>query len=247
VIADDDGAVRIITLNRPARLNAFTAQSYRSLADVLDTADRDPRVRVALLVGSGRAFSSGVDLDALTAAGAGGAAREGRNEFAETFDRLLHCLMAFGKPLLAAVHGVAVGFGATILLHCDIVLVADDARLRMPFTDLGTTPEAGSSALLPMQVGPQHAADVLYTSRWVDGAEAVRIGLAARSYPADRLRDEAGQLAQEIAARPPEAVAAAKRLIRAGRAGTTQAALDREREESGRLHAVLGPLRRGPT
>jgi enoyl-CoA hydratase/carnithine racemase len=242
VITDDEGPVRVITLNRPARLNAFTAESYQALADTLVAADQDPGVRVVLLVGAGRAFSSGVDLDALSAAAAG---PDGdRDKFGTTFDRLLSSLMAFSKPLLAAVHGVAVGFGATILLHCDIVLVAEDARMRMPFTDLGTAPEAGSSALLPMLVGHQHAADVLYTSRWVDGPEAVQIGFAARTYPADRLRHEADALAGEIAARPPEAVVAAKRLIRAGRAELTQAALDREREASGRLHAVLGPLRR---
>jgi enoyl-CoA hydratase/carnithine racemase len=124
VITADEGWLRVITLNRPERLNAFSADSYRSLAAALDAAGQDAGVRVALLVGAGRAFSSGVDLDALAAAATS-------REFADTFDLLIDSLIAFPRPLIAAVHGVAVGFGATILLHCDIVLVADNARLRM--------------------------------------------------------------------------------------------------------------------
>ncbi len=94
-------------------------------------------------------------------------ARAGR-QLSQTFDVLIEALAAFGKPLVAAVHGPAVGFGATILLHCDIVLVADDTRMRFPFSSLSTAPEAASSALLPAIVGPQRAAELLFTSRWID-------------------------------------------------------------------------------
>ncbi len=238
VLTADDGALRVLTLNRPARLNAFTADSYRCLATSLDAADEAPDVRVVLLLGAGRGFSSGVDLDAIPTDG------DPSSELAETFDQLLESLLVFSKPLLAAVHGVAVGFGATILLHCDVVLVADDSRIRMPFTALGTAPEAGSSLLLPELIGLPAAAELLFTSRWLDGAEAVRLGLAARSCPGAALPDEARALAGAIAEQPPAAVAAVKRLIRSGRSDAVQAALRREREAARSLSAALGPIRR---
>jgi enoyl-CoA hydratase/carnithine racemase len=182
ILFRDDGRVRIVTFNRPDRVNAFTASAYRSLARVLNEADTAGDVSVVLMQGSGRGFSSGVDLDS---------AAEQDRVLGETFDDLIESLIRFSKPLLAAVHGAAVGFGATILLHCDLVLVGDKARLRYPFTALGTTPEAGSSSLLPRLVGLQRAADLLLTSRWISGAEAAEIGLAARCCPEESLHAEA--------------------------------------------------------
>jgi enoyl-CoA hydratase/carnithine racemase len=238
VLTADEGTVRVLTLNRPARLNAFTAASYRALAAALDAAGRAPEVRVVLLLGAGRGFSSGVDLDAIPTDG------DPSSELSETFDELLESLLVFSKPLIAGVHGAAVGFGATILLHCDVVLVADDSRIRMPFTALGTAPEAGSSLLLPDLIGLPAAAELLFTSRWLEGAEAVRLGLAARCCSAAVLPDEARSLARAIAEQPPAAVAAAKRLIRSGRRDAVQAALRREREAARSLSAALGPIRR---
>jgi enoyl-CoA hydratase/carnithine racemase len=240
VVSADEGQVRTITLNRPRRLNAFTSGSYQALAAALRDADREPAVGAVVLTGAGRAFSSGVDLDALATEG------PGRHDLAVTFNDLLETLMAFSKPLLAAVHGVAVGFGATILLHCDFVIVAADARIRFPFTSLGTAPEAGSSVLLSALIGPQRAAELLYTSRWVSGAEAVSLGLAASCHPADEVPGRIGTTARLMAAQPGEAVAAAKRLIRSGRRDVVRAALARETAEAGHLREVLGPLPNRP-
>ena len=122
VLALDEGSLRILRLNRPARLNAFTAASYRLLAELLARADADKTVRVAVLEGAGRAFSSGVDLAELEG--------EDRSELASSFDRLVAVLAALDTPLVAAVHGAAVGFGATLLLHCDLVVADADARGR---------------------------------------------------------------------------------------------------------------------
>ncbi len=229
----DDDRVRILTLNRPDRLNAFTASSYRRLAETLDEADADDRVSVVLLEGAGRGFSSGVDLAAVA---------EDGGALAELFDDLLESLLRFSKPLLAAVHGVAIGFGATVLLHCDLVLVADTARLRLPFSALGTAPEAASSALLPRIVGPQRAADLLLTSRWFTGADAAHMGLAARSYPEESLHAEARALAQSLSELPDAALATAKRLVRESMADVTREALSRERGAARSLHDQLGPL-----
>ena len=238
VLVDDDGAVRTLTLNRPSRLNAFTADSYGVLAEQLDLADRHEDVHVIVLRGAGRAFCSGVDLDVVNA----GALEA--TVLRQSFERLVDALTALTTPLIAAVHGPAVGIGATILLHCDVVLVADGTRLRFPFTSLRTTPEAGSSLLLPAAVGPQRAAELLYTARWVDAAEAVALGLASHRCPPDRLEDETKELAATIAAQPPAAVAAAKRLLRAGRADAVREAVRRELHEARHLAEVLGPLGR---
>lgn len=234
----DDGHVRMLTLNRPDRLNAFTASSYRLLANLLDEATDDDTVNVVLLTGAGRAFSSGVDLSALSGAD------DGPAEFGAAFDVMLEALLAFPKPLLAAVHGVAVGIGFTVLLHCDVVLVADDARLRAPFTSLGTAPEAGSSWLLPSVVGAQRAAELILTSRWLDADEAVGWGLASRSCPPDVLHQRANELAHDIATHAPAATRAAKRLLRHHRAESVRAALGRERDAATDLQQVLGPIGR---
>jgi enoyl-CoA hydratase/carnithine racemase len=238
VLAEDDGAVRTLTFNRPTRLNAFTSASYRRLADLLLKAAGDDAVKVVLLRGAGRAFSSGVDLEELSSGPAGGHALR------DNFDHLIDVLVDLPVPLIAAVHGPAVGFGATILLHCDLVLLADDTRIRFPFTSLRTAPEAGSSALLPAAVGPQRAAELLFTSRWIGADEAVAIGLALACCPRDRLEAEARSLAAQVAQQPADAVASVKRLLRAGRADAVRAASARERTEAGHLVVTLGPLGR---
>lgn len=236
MLASDDGLVRTLTLNRPTRLNAFTAASYRRLAQLLRDAAENPNVLVVVLRGQGRAFCSGVDLEEL-----GDEGGQGGQKLGEAFDALVKELLGFAKPLVAAVHGPAVGFGATILLHCDVVLVADDARLRFPFTSLSTAPEAGSSALLPAIVGPQRAAELFFTSRWIDAAEAVSYGLALFRCPRQQLDAEVGDLAERIAQQPGAAVASTKRLLRADRMQMVSAASRRERAEAGWLSSKFGP------
>lgn len=233
ILVRDEGRVRVMTLNRPDRINAFTARSYRKLASALDEADAATDVSVVLLEGAGRGFSSGVDLTAI----------DSRDEtLGQNFDQLISSLISFSKPLLAAVHGAAVGFGATILLHCDLTLVAETARLRLPFTALGTTPEAASSLLLPQIVGAQRAADLILTSRWISGREAAQMGLAARCCPEESLHSEALATAQTLTALPDAALATAKRLLKAGKATLVQDALRRERSEAGILHGSVGPM-----
>lgn len=243
VLATDEGSVRTLTLNRPTRLNAFTAASYGRLAHLLHDAAENPDVLVVVLRGQGRAFCSGVDLEEL---GEESRARSGQ-KLGEAFDALIKELLGFAKPLVAAVHGPAVGFGATILLHCDVVLVADDARLRFPFTSLSTAPEAGSSALLPAIVGPQRAAELLFTSRWIDAIEAVSYGLALSKCPREQLDAEVAALAERIAQQPAAAVASSKRLLRADRMQVVSAASRRERAEAAWLSSKFGlPGSRGP-
>jgi len=231
-----EGAVAVLTLNRPTRLNALTVHSYREIKRALSLAATDDGVAVVVLEGAGRGFCSGADLVALREMG------DDTSELTAAFEELVQELVAFPKPLLAAVHGVAVGLGFTLLLHCDLVVVADDARLRAPFTALGTSPEAASSWLLPRLVGAQRAADLLLTARWISGTEAVGMGLAVRSCAAAEVQRVTLDLAREIAALPGAAVSAAKALLREAWAEDARAAVVREVAASKVLRARLGPL-----
>ncbi|CUU59316.1 Enoyl-CoA hydratase/carnithine racemase [Parafrankia irregularis] len=220
VLQRDDGPVRTLTLNRPHRLNAFTAESYRGLDSALRAADRASDVKVVVLTGAGRAFSSGADLRERLETDATGLRQVGA-----AFESLVLTLADFTKPLIAGVHGAAVGFGMTLLLHCDLVLVADSARLRLPFVELGTAPEAMSSVLLPRRIGPMRAAELLFTARWLTGGQAVEYGLALRDHPEPDLAAATATLAREIARQPAPALAVAKRLLREGHSPTAGTAM----------------------
>jgi enoyl-CoA hydratase/carnithine racemase len=141
----------------------------------------------------------------------------------------------FDKPLLAAVNGVAVGLGFTMLAHCDIVIVSDAARLRVPFAELGVPAEAASSYLFPSRMGFQRAAEVLFTGRWVSADEAVESGIALRVVANDVLMDEVMNLAHRIAAGSPKALKAIKQLMRATESPQIAAARAREDEAFARL------------
>jgi enoyl-CoA hydratase/carnithine racemase len=161
----------------------------------------------------------------------------------------LNALTASSYQLLASVlgeaatvHGVAVGIGFTIQLHCDVVLLADNARLRAPFTQLGTAPEAGSSWLRPRAIGAQRAAELILTSRWLTAAEAVEWGLAAQSCPPDALHRRVSEVAHEIAAHSTEATQAAERLLREGRTQAVRTALERERDTASALQERLSSI-----
>lgn len=228
---DDNGGVRTLRLDRPERLNAFDDVQFGRLADELAVCDAEPSVRVALITGTGRAFSAGADLKAITEPGAG-------KRFGQAFDRMLDTVAALATPVVAAVNGLAVGVGTTLLLHCDLVLAAESARFRTPFPQLGTAPEAASSLLLPMSVGPQWASWMLMTGEWVDAETAARIGLVLQVCPDDELMARSRAVATQLAALPPDAVAAAKRLQRHGLADLARAARARESAAAGALGGV---------
>ncbi len=223
--------VRWLTFDRPDRLNAFTATNYEELHAVLVAAAADPDIRVVVLTGSGRAFSAGADRSLLD----GSASPAELQEAGTAFNGLLETLVAFEKPVLAAVNGLAVGIGCTMLLHCDLVIIAESARLRFPFTALGLVPEAGSSALLPARARWADAMWSMLSSEWVDAAAAVEMGLAWCAVPDAELRERTQRAAVTIAAHDPAAVAATKRLLLSGRAEVFRAAMARELAEMNKL------------
>jgi enoyl-CoA hydratase/carnithine racemase len=238
VSTHDDGAVRVITMQRPEALNAFNAALYRSVADALDAARADDGVSIAVLTGTGRAFSAGQDLKEMARLAAGEEAEVG-------FPALIDALVAFDKPLIAAVNGLAIGIGFTLLPHCDLVLVAESARFRTPFAQLGVAPEAASSFLFPQRMGLQRAAYVLMTGAWLESADAVEYGFAFARYPDGDLLAKANELAQMIALAPLGSLRAIKQTMVAPRMADVAAAREREDAAFGELlssAATVGAL-----
>lgn len=220
----DGAGVRVITFDRPEVRNAFDTAMYLEVTEALRSADTDEAVGAVVLTGRGSAFTSGQDL-AEMAAIATGTAVAGAGQ---GFMGLLATVTELAVPMLAAVNGVAVGLGFTILAHCDLVLVDEAARLRVPFAELGVPPEAASSYLFPARMGWQRAARVLLTSDWVSAAEVVELGLALRVCPAGTVLEETLVLAERIAAHPRPAIRAITSLLRAAQREQVLAANRRE-------------------
>lgn len=208
--------IAVIELAREASLNAFNGAQYAALEEALDRANRDDEVRCVLVTARGRAFSAGSDLE-----------DDGSDPGA--YDRFIGRLETFPKPIVAAVNGLAVGIGATLLGHCDIVIASTDARFRLPFASIGLVPEAGSTVTLPATMGPQAAAYALLTGRWLSASDAVDAGLAWRTAAPEALREDALAVCGEIAAMPLASLVATKQLLLEARLPAARAA--REREE----------------
>jgi enoyl-CoA hydratase/carnithine racemase len=238
----DDGGVRVITLDRPEKLNAMTTAMYRACADALEAAAGDEAIAAVVLTGRGRAFCAGNDLGELAAAASAEAGDRGPADQGAAFEAFLDALMNCPKALLAAVNGVAVGIGMTLLPYCDIALVAESARLRAPFVPLGVTTEAASSVTLPAVMGWQQAARVLLTGAWIDAAEAVSLGLALDVVPDDEVVPRTIALAHEIAtAGPLASITTTKRLLTAARQDLLTTARTRENTAFATLFATPTP------
>jgi enoyl-CoA hydratase/carnithine racemase len=222
----DDARVRVLTLNRPEALNAFNDELYHTAGDALDEAAERADIACVVITGAGRAFSAGQDLGEMRRLSAAtstdfGAAGPG-------FPRFLDTLAAFDKPVIAAVNGIGVGIGMTMLLHVDLAFIASTARLRAPFVPLGVVPEAAGSLLMPIVMGNQRAALKLYTGDWITADEAVEYGLALRAVEPGALMHDTMDLARRIAKMPVASLRATKRVVVAGRIDAIRAARARE-------------------
>ncbi len=235
VSVEDYDTVRVLALDRPAKLNAFTAEGYRALKGRLDEASADPHIRVCVLTGRGRAFSAGVDLNEMSRPG-------GSAELGADFDPLLDCLARFPKPLVAGVNGLAVGFGVTLLLHCDLVVVDESAEIRMPFVALGTCAEAGSSWLLPQRVGPQQAAWMMLSGSTLSAHDAVANGFALASSPPGDALTQALTIARALAIHSGDALVANKALLRQGFAERIDEVWQREKAAMASIAQKLGSI-----
>jgi enoyl-CoA hydratase/carnithine racemase len=231
----NDGRVRVLTLDRPDALNAFDTPLYNAVADALRDASADDEVRCVVVTGHGRAFSAGQDLGEMSRIDVSAGEQGGPHGF----PNLLAALTSFDKPLLAAVNGLGVGIGFTMLLQCDLVFMGRSARLRAPFVPLGVVPEAAGSLLMPAVMGNQSASYALYTGAWIKADQAVACGLAWKVVADEELLDEVFACADEIAKMPTVSLVETKRLVVAARVDAIAAARAREDEAFSRL--VGGP------
>jgi len=227
-ITDGDG-VRLLRWNRPEALNALNDELWDATRDALVGAQADPELRCVVLTGTGRAFTAGQDLGEMMSP------PDHADDELHGYRGLIPVLEAFDKPLLAAVNGLGLGIGATLLPYCDIVWIAADARLKVPFVTLGVTTEAAGSLLLPHRMGWQAAAHFVFTAGWMSAEEAVACGLAWKVSEPASLLDDAMSVARQIGAMPVDSLQTTKRLMVAGRLDAVRAARAREDAEFVRM------------
>jgi enoyl-CoA hydratase/carnithine racemase len=215
------GDVLAITLARPERRNAITVAMYAALAEAIEGAADDDQLRLITIRGEGQDFTAGNDLNDFIA------------ELPRISDdipvwRLLRALARTSLPLVAAVHGNAVGIGTTMLLHCDLVIAGDSARFSLPFVDLGLVPEAASSLLLPRLAGRRLAARYLLLAEPFSASEAVDAGIVSHVVADAELESALAEITARLLAKPAEALRATQKLLRTG---TTDEILERMKLE----------------
>jgi enoyl-CoA hydratase/carnithine racemase len=215
-----EGAIQILSFNRPEKMNALTREMYAGLASGLNEAAGDFGVRAVIITSEGDHFTAGNDI-------ADFMANPPTSEDSDVA-RFLASLLEFPKPLIAAVKGNAVGVGTTMLLHCDIVIAGPSAKFSMPFASLGLVPEAGSSYLFPLLVGYQRAAKIFLTGESFDSDSALDMGLLA-SIASDPLR-EALEIAEKLSQQPPQAMINTKALLKASKHDAVAAVMKAEFE-----------------
>ncbi|KFI06326.1 enoyl-CoA hydratase [Massilia sp. BSC265] len=216
-----------IEFNRLERKNAITAAMYQMMADALLDAEQDTAIRAILIAGKPEIFTAGNDLDDFmkNSAPVPGVPSEARPVF--QFMRALH---GSTKPVIAAVAGAAIGIGTTMLMHCDLVYCADNAKFSVPFTQLGLCPEFGSSLLLPQLAGYPRAAEKLLLGEAFGAQEAFEMGLVTRVLPAAELRTFAEQQAAKLVALPAASIRTTKALMKRPRLEGIEAAIAAENE-----------------
>jgi enoyl-CoA hydratase/carnithine racemase len=204
---DFGGRLRTLVFNRPAKKNALTVAMYATLADEIAAAGSSGEVRALVITGAGNVFTAGNDIMDFVA-------QPPVNDDSHVV-RFLKALVAFPKPIVAAVNGPAIGVGSTMLLHCDLVLAVSSARFQLPFVKLGLCPEGGSSLLLPRMAGLQRASEVLLWGEPFDAPTAERLGFVNEICAEGALEASTRARIERLLELPPEAVAAAKELVRA--------------------------------
>lgn len=213
---ENNSGILTLTLARPDKKNALTDAMYGKLADAIESAEFDPSARVILIRGEGDMFTAGNDVGEFAAVAAG------KSEGSRNVVRFIQSLARCTRPLVAAVQGRAVGVGTTMLLHCDLVVLADNAQLSTPFVSLALVPEAASSLLMPARIGHVRAYEMFALGETVPAGTALQWGLANRVVPLDKLDAEALALAQRLARQPLGALTATKKLMRNGEVLVTQ-------------------------
>jgi len=216
IILEIEDQVAVVTLNRPDKLNAISAELHEEIMQACRQLGEDDGVRVVIWTGAGRGFCSGVDLTAARPQGEHQPRSERIDEYGWVGRQAIEIYRNLNKPTIAAVNGVAAGAGMSLALACDMRVGSASSRFKTVFIERSLSPDSGMSFFLPRIVGASRAFDLVYTSRFVDADEAYRIGLLDRLVPAESLLDEAKELAQQIAFWPPVAMQMSKRVMQRG-------------------------------
>lgn len=227
ILTTKENGILTIEFNRLEKKNAITAAMYQTMADALQDAENDVAVRAILFVGKPQIFSAGNDLEDFMK-------NRPSSEDSPVF-RFLWQISHASKPLVAAVAGAAVGIGTTLLMHCDLVYAADNARFSMPFTQLGLCPEAASSLILPQIAGYQRAAEKLLLGEVFTAEEASAMGLVNKVVAAEELRAFAQVQAAKLVALPAASIRTTKRLMKGGQAVAVEAQMKQEIEHFGAM------------
>jgi enoyl-CoA hydratase/carnithine racemase len=206
IIAEVHDHILRIEINRPEKKNALTRAMYAAMADAIVRADEDKNIRVILMHGTRDCFTAGNDLKDFQAF-----RKDGNNKDVSNF---LAAISRANKPLVAAVGGVAVGVGTTMLLHCDLVYAGDGAKFSLPFVALGLCPEAASSYLLPGLIGQKRASELLLFGEPFSAATALKFGLVNAVYTDSEFIDKAYRRAEKLAQQPPASVRITKALLK---------------------------------
>jgi enoyl-CoA hydratase/carnithine racemase len=223
IIAERSGSILRVELNRPSKRNAMTSSMYVTLADILNDAAKDDRTRVVLWHGAGDSFCAGNDVEDFLKNPPG----PGESPQA----RLMNALADFPKPLIAAVHGAAIGGGTTMLTHCDFVYAGESAKFQMPFINLAVVPEFGSSCSVPGRVGHIRAAELILLGLPFDARRAADLGFVTRVVSDQSLLATATETALMLVGKPPGALQASKRLMKRPFREQIKAAMKAENEE----------------
>ena len=223
IVTEHSGSILTIQLNRPAKKNAMTSSMYTAMADALHDAASDDHTRVVLWHGAGHSFTAGNDLEDFMKNPPG----PGESPQA----RLINALIDFEKPLVAAVQGVAIGGGTTMLAHCDFVYAGESAKFQLPFVNLALVPEFGSSYLLPLRFGYVRAAELVLLGQPFDASRAAELGLVTQVVPDQKLLVTATETARKLAEKPTGALQACKRLMKRTSREQLEQAVKFENEE----------------
>jgi enoyl-CoA hydratase/carnithine racemase len=223
IITEYTETILRVELNRPAKRNAMTSSMYVALADILNEAAKDERARVVLWHGAGDSFCAGNDVEDFLKNPPG----PGESPQA----RLMNALIDFDKPLIAAVHGAAIGGGTTMLTHCDFVYAGESTKFQMPFAKLALVPEFGSSCSVPATIGHIRAAELILLGLPFDAKRAADLGLVTQVVPDQNLLAAATETARKLAAMPAGAQQASKRLMKRAFREQIKSAMHAELEE----------------
>lgn len=223
IITERSANILRIQLNRPAKKNAMTSSMYLALADLLNSAAKDDQIRVVLWHGAGDSFCAGNEIEDFVKN------PPGPDDSPQA--RLMDALLNFDKPIVAAVHGMAIGGGTTVLTHCDFVYASESAKFRMPFINLGLVPEFGSTCSIPARMGYIRASELLLLGQSFNAARAVELGFVTEVIPDAQLLAIATHTAQTLARKPAKALQSCKRLMKRSTRQQVEDAMRAENEE----------------